>query len=370
MMHEIIEKQDEMLKDLDRGISIPAYWYTDPAILELEQQRIFRKCWQYIGRSEQLQKVGDYITGYAGDIPVVVVKNEAGIEGFVNVCRHRRHEVMQGCGQSKVMQCPYHAWTYDLNGKLKAAPRSDREKDFCTDDFPLLGIKVGVLGPFVFANGDPEAENIETYYSGLLDMINESGIDFKSLKFRHREEWTSSANWKTMLENFLECYHCPVQHPGFSAMIDVDVDSYKLTPFRWHSSQVGQAKAASPNSKRKRDYDAEGEVIQAQYHLLWPNFTININPGRGNMSIDVWQPDGPNATRGFSEQYFAPDVSEEWANDLMAFNKQVGEEDDSLTNCVQRAMQAGIPSQGRLLLNSEHLVVHFQKLVVNALNAS
>ena len=111
-------------------------------------------------------------------------------------------------------------------------------------------------------------------------------------------------------------------------------------------------------------YDARGAVAQSQYHLLWPNLTININPGFPNLSLDVWMPDGPNATKGFSEQYFAPGVSEEFANDLIAFNNQVGAEDDMLTNAVQRGLLAGIPEQGRLLTGSEHLVVHFQKLVL------
>src|ERR1700757_4023258 len=83
-----------------------------------------------------------------------------------------------------------------------------------------------------------------------------------------------------------------------------------------------------------RIYDVAGEVAQSQYHLLWPNMTININSGFPNLSIDVWNPDGPNATRGFSEQYFAPGVSEDFAQALIAFNRQVGEEDDVLTDSV------------------------------------
>jgi hypothetical protein len=108
-------------------------------------------------------------------------------------------------------------------------------------------------------------------------------------------------------------------------------------------------------------------VAQSQYHLLWPNMTISINPGFPNLSIDIWMPDGPNATKGFSEQYFAPGVSEEFAKNLTAFNKEVGAEDNTLTDAVQRGLLAGIPEQGRLLTASEHLVVHFQKLVFSAL---
>ena len=168
-----------------------------------------------------------------------------------------------------------------------------------------------------------------------------------------------------MLENYLECYHCPVAHPSFSAVIDVRPESYKLTAHGWFMSQTGGVRPSALEGRSAVEiYDARGAVAQSQYHLLWPNLTININPGFPNLSLDVWMPDGPNATKGFSEQYFAPGVSEEFANDLIAFNNQVGAEDDMLTNAVQRGLLAGIPEQGRLLTGSEHLVVHFQKLVL------
>jgi hypothetical protein len=121
-------------------------------------------------------------------------------------------------------------------------------------------------------------------------------------------------------------------------------------------------------SGQEPPYDAQGDVREAQFHYLWPNFTISINPGKPNLSLDVWIPDGPGHTRGFSEHYFGPEVTEEWAEDMMAFNAQVGAEDDRLTDSVQRGLEAGIPERGRLLVSSEHLIVHFQKLVLAALS--
>lgn len=365
---QTINRSGELLQALDRGESLPSNWYTDPAITEQEWQKIFRKSWQYIGPAQQLKNVGDYITGYVGGIPVVVVRSNEGLEGLVNVCRHRRHEVMKGCGNSKILQCGYHAWTYDLKGKLKAAPRSDREPDFCKDDYPLISIKVDTLGPWVFANADENCGSLQSQYGALLDIIKDSGVDFDTLELWSRSEWQSGANWKTMLENFLECYHCAVAHPGFSAAIDVDQDSYKLTTHEWFSSQVGHVRQSALEGKSKvKIYDAQGSVTQAQYHLLWPNFTVSINPGFPNLSIDVWLPDGPNLAKGFSEQYFAAGVDKSWAEELIHFNQEVGEEDDLLTNSVQRGLMAGIPSVGRFL-QSEHLCIHFQKLIVKALS--
>src|ERR1700733_1138174 len=365
------ETTASLLAALDRGESLPAHWYTDQAITAREIEKVFRKSWNYIGPANELANPGDYITGYAGEVPVVVIRNETGLAGFVNVCRHRRHEVMKGRGNSKMMQCGYHAWTYDLTGCLKGAPRSAAEPNFRLEDYPLLPIRVETLGPFVFINLDSHTKSLASYYGGLLDIIAGSGIHLENLELYSRESWSADANWKTMLENYLECYHCAVAHPGFSAAIDVKQENYNLTQYEWFASQLGQVRQSALEGKTAVEiYDARGEIAQAQYHLLWPNVTININPGFPNLSIDVWAPDGPNKAKGFSEQYFAPGVSAQFAHDLIAFNKQVGYEDDFLTNSVQKGLLGGIPDRGRFLTTSEHLCIHFQRLIVQALSAN
>lgn len=365
---QLVNQTNELLESIEKGISLPAAWYTDQAIVDQEIEKIFRKTWQYVGATNELKNVGDFVTAYVGNVPVVAVRNKNGIEAFVNVCRHRRHEVMKGCGNSKIMQCRYHAWTYDLEGCLKAAPRADREKDFDLADYPLVSLKTEILGPFIFVNFDAEAKSVEHFYGGLLDNIRDSGIDLDSLEVYSRSDWESHSNWKTMLENYLECYHCAVAHPGFSAAINVDQDSYNLTSFEWFLSQVGHVRPSALEGKSKiKLYDAKGAITQAQYHLVWPNLTININPGFPNLSVDVWNPDGPNRARGFSTQFFGPGVDKAWAEELVAFNHQVGHEDDELTDSVQRGLIGGIPDKGRFLTNSEHLIISFQKLVVKAL---
>src|SRR5215469_998367 len=344
-MSPTLEDPAILIAALDQGMSVPSHWYTDPEITAREIEQIFRKSWNYIGPARELQKVGDYITGYAGELPVVVIRNETGLAAFINVCRHRRHEVMKGRGCANMMQCGYHAWAYDLNGHLKRAPRSAAEPNFRLEDFPLLSIRAETLGPFVFVNIDSSAPPVREHFGKVLDIIAESGIKLDTLELYSREEWTSDANWKTMLENYLECYHCSVAHPGFSAAIDVIPENYHLTAHGWFLSQVGQVRPSALEGRSAvKIYDARGELKQAQYHVLFPNFTININPGFANLSVDVWIPNGPNHTRGFSEQYFGPGVSEEFAKELIAFNKQVGEEDDTLTNSVQRGLIGGLPA--------------------------
>jgi phenylpropionate dioxygenase-like ring-hydroxylating dioxygenase large terminal subunit len=368
-MNQTTDSPTDLLAALDRGESLPARWYTDPSITEREITHIFRKSWNYIGPLAELTALGDYVTGYAGGVPVVVVRNERGLAGFVNVCRHRRHEVMKGRGNAAMIQCGYHAWTYDLAGGLRRVPRSTAEPNFRLEDFPLLPIRAEALGPFVFVNLDAGAAPVQACYGPLLDLIASSGVALDTIELHSRQEWQSHANWKTMLENYLECYHCPVAHPGFSAAIDVRPDAYKLAAHGWFSSQSGQVRSSALEGTSKiKLYDLAGPVAQSQYHFLWPNMTININPGFPNLSVDVWIPDGPNATKGFSEQYFGPGVSEDFARALIAFNKQVAEEDDRLTDSVQRGLLGGLPDRGRFLTSSEHLVLHFQRMVVRAMN--
>src|SRR6202451_2593214 len=173
---QVIDTPYNLLAALDRGESLPAHWYTDPAITALEIEKVFRRSWNYIGPANELKNPGDYITGSAGEVPVVVIRNEAGLAAFVNVCRHRRHEVMKGRGNSKMMQCGYHAWTYDLAGCLKGAPRSAAEPNFRLEDYPLLPIRVESLGPFVFVNLDSGAKSLASYYGGVLNILSGSGM--------------------------------------------------------------------------------------------------------------------------------------------------------------------------------------------------
>ncbi|HTJ64607.1 MAG TPA: aromatic ring-hydroxylating dioxygenase subunit alpha [Alphaproteobacteria bacterium] len=356
---------------IERGEGLPASWYTDPAIVEREMEAIFRRTWQYVGPARELQNVGDYIAGMAGNVPVAAIRTENGLAGVVNVCRHRRHQVLKDRGNARRLQCAYHAWTYDLDGTLKAAPRSQGDPDFRIEDYPLLPIRAEAVGPFVFVNLDSDAKPAAHFFGGILDHVAASGIDLDTLELYSREDWEARANWKTMLENFLECYHCAVAHPGFAAAIDVKPENYHLTHEEWFSSQIGYVRESALEGKAKaKIYDARGSVAQAQYHLLWPNFTISINPGFPNLSIDVWLPNGPNKSKGFSEQFFAPGVTKEFAEELIAFNQQVGLEDDLLTDSVQTGLLSGLPPKARFLPQAENLALHFQRLAAQALLAN
>jgi choline monooxygenase len=354
---------------LGRGETLPAGWYSDPEIARAERDRIFLTGWHYAGRSELVSEPGSYFATTAAGIPTVVVRDEDGeLRAFVNVCRHRGHEVASGTGRRRTLQCPYHAWTYGLDGCLRTAPRSEREPGFDFESLSLRPMSVGVWGPFVFASADPEAPPLADALGDLPSLVAGSGLELGALVFRERREWEIAANWKITVENYLECYHCPVAHPSFSRLIDVDPDSYLLRAEALVMSQFGPVRDSVVDGSRDgAPYAAEGEVRQAQYHFLWPTTTINIDPGRPNLSIDTWSPHGVARTRGASEYFFATDVPDDLAEDMIAFGVQVGAEDNALVESVQRGLGSGMIERGRLLPESEQLIRHFQSLVCDAL---
>jgi choline monooxygenase len=362
------EERARIADDLAEGWTLPASWYSDPAILALEQDRIFRRAWQYAGRLEQVAKPGDFVAARAGHIPVAIVRDEDGtLNGFVNVCRHRGHEVVSGAGNRRTLQCPYHAWTYGLDGCLRTVPRGDRERDLPVDELSLHRVHVDSWGPFLFVNPDLDAPPLAETLGELPAIVATSGVDFDRLVFRERQEWSLEANWKIGIENYLECYHCPIAHPGFSELLDVDPDEYRLAIHPTFSSQFGQVREAVLNGSRTASYDPRGgEVPAAQFHFLWPNATINIEAGRTNLSIDSWRPDGTGRTIGVTDIFFGEGVPEQTQLEMIAFGNQVGLEDNSLCESVQRGLASGTIAKGRLMSASEQLIAHFQRLVFDA----
>ncbi len=289
------------------------------------------------------------------------------LRAFVNVCRHRGHLVAQGAGCRETLQCPYHAWTYELDGTLRRAPRSEREPEFDPSGLSLLPVAVDTWGPFVFVNPDPDAGPLHEALEGVPQMIADGGLDLDSVRFHSHHEWEQQVNWKVALENYLECYHCPVAHPGFSKMIDVDPDSYSLIVGERTSSQLGPVRASALDGSGRAPYDARGDVGQSQYHFIWPNTTINIAPGPQNISIERWVPLGAKTTVEVTDYFFGPEVEETTIQEVIAFDSQVAEEDVALVVAVQKGLDSGAVKQGKLMTQSERLIASFQRNVYDAL---
>ena len=330
--------------------TLPWSWYSDPGILRREQQAIFRSAWHYLGHTGSLGQAGDRIVGDAGGVPVLVVRDrEGGLRGFVNVCRHRGSVLVSEPGRAETIQCPYHAWTYDLDGSLRKAPRA--EEGFETEGLSLVPVRVETWGPLVFANASAEAPPLAEALDGLPELM---GVDLDALVFERREEYALAANWKIACENYLECYHCPTAHRGFSEVFDVRPGSYLLEERDGFLSQYTDAR------------DGGG---RAQFHLVWPSLKVYSMQGAPNFAIGPVIPDGPSASKGFLDYFFAPDANPEWKRELLELDDQVGAEDRVLVEAVQRGVSSGAIAEGRLLPESERLVAAFQRYVAERLGS-
>ena len=189
-------------------------------------------------------------------------------------------------------------------------------------------------------------------------------LDVDSLEFRLRTDFELETNWKIACENFLECYHCAVAHPGFSAVVDVSPDAYRLETDGLTSSQFG------PLRDGRASTFTGHEVARSQFHFVSPNFGINIFPGHPNLSCGPILPSGPDRTARFLDYFFARDVDQAWMDELLEFDNQVGREDTALVERVHRGMRSGVLGEGRLMSASEPLVAHFQRLTADALVAA
>jgi len=356
--------------------TLPYDWYADPAVLRLEQESIFSRSWLYAARLDQVAAPGQLTTGWAGSLPVVLARARDGeLRGFVNVCRHRGHLLCDGDARRETIQCPYHAWTYGLDGSLRNAPRSDREPGFDKAGLGLVPVSVDAWGPFVFVNPDRQAPPLGDHLGDLPGILAEGGIDVDALRFHARAESDEYAcNWKICVENFLECYHCAVAHPGLSKVLDVSPDAYGLEARGRIASQFGPPKRDSvgaglqPGKGAASPY-AGGEVERAQFHLLFPGTVVNVMPGKANLSIGPIVPRAPDRTYRFLDYFVGPDTDDEWLAEYLELDDQVGAEDRRLVEAVQRGVSSGGLEAGTLLPESEKLIAWFQSLVVETLGS-
>jgi phenylpropionate dioxygenase-like ring-hydroxylating dioxygenase large terminal subunit len=347
----------------DTATTLPWSWYTDPEVLRLEEKRIFRRSWQYVGHTREVSEAESFRAIRSAPVPVLLTRDGEGtLRAFLNVCRHRGSLLLDGAGRRRTLQCGYHAWTYGLDGRLLSAPRSERESGVELDELGLVPLGIETWGPFVFVNPDRDAPPLSDLLGDLPGRLAAAGIDLDALSFHSRAESELAANWKVCAENYLECYHCPVAHPGFSAAVDVTPEAYEVEAVGSRASQYGplRTEPAGP-------FDTSGEIERGQFHFVFPNTVVNVMPGRPNLSIGPIMPLAPERTYRFLDYFFAPDADTSWIEELLAFDGQVGAEDARLVERVQVGVRSGLLEEGRLLPESERLVAHFQSQVVQTL---
>ena len=353
-----------------RSASIGADCYVDPAFLEVERAEIFRRSWQFLCHEEKLREPGSYVTARIQDRGVVSVRGEDGaLRAFYNVCKHRGHEVLAGAaGRVRQIACPYHGWVYGLDGRLHRARHSERIENFDASAISLTPVQVEVFCHLVFVNLDggapPLAEQTE---GGLAREVMGYAPDLASLTFAHRLTYTVRANWKAVVDNFLECYHCPVAHRDFVSL--VEMDTYRVTTHGIWSSHMAKAGRAENSAYGV----GEASVTDHAVWYLWPNTTLMRYPGRGNFMVWRFIPVGPEETYEELDFFFESATPTEAEMEAIRYIDEVLQpEDIGLVESVQRGMRIPAFERGRYVVDpegsglSEHAVHHFHGMVLEA----
>jgi choline monooxygenase len=351
-----------------RSHSIDTRCYVDPKFLQIEREQVFRRSWQFLCHEENLRNTGSYVTMAIAGQPIVALRSHDGeLRAFYNVCKHRGHELLKGQGQIRRITCPYHAWTYDLDGALVNAPRSEYLENFDPKTICLERVQVEVFCHLVFVNLDADAVSLAEQSGNLAHEVMEYAPDLARLTFSQRLTYRIRANWKAVVDNFLECYHCPVAHKGFSSMIDMD--TYKVHTHGIYSSHMARARIGENSA-----YDiAHATVTDHAVWFLWPNLTLMRYPGRGNFMVWRFHPINEQETWEEFDFFFETAEPNETEKEALKFIDEVLQpEDIGLVESVQRGMNTPAFNSGRYMVDiegsgaSEHAVHHFHGLVLDA----
>ena len=348
--------------------SLNATAYTDNRWYEADQASIIRRSWQWVCHSEKLIEPGSYTTTVIDNQPVLIIRNkDKTLRAFYNVCQHRAMQLLEGDGQTNRIMCPYHAWTYDLEGQLVRAPETSHLENFNTKDICLDKIQVEEFCGFVYVNLDPEAKPLANVSGDLAKEINQWAPDVNQLTFAHRLSYDIKSNWKNVIDNFLECYHCPVAHKDFCSL--VDMDTYKVTTQGIYSSHMAEAGKGANSA-----YSVENATVKDHaVWWLWPNTCIMRYPGRGNMIIMQVIPAGPDRTLETYDFFLeTSEANEDEKSAIKYLNEVLQVEDIWLVENVQKGMNTPAFKQGRIVHDpagsgkSEHALHHFHGLVLDA----
>lgn len=342
---------------LDEGRTLPYEWYTDPYLFGVEQERIFARSWQYVGHRSQLPQPGSYFTAELGPFPVVVSLTRDGeLVANANVCPHRGNIVASGCGRARTLTCGYHSWTFDLDGRLRAAPRADGESDFDISGIRLQPLAIDTWGPLIFINRDVTAPPLSHSMGEVKDLAVERGFDLDRHPLRASRSWDIAANWKVTLDNNTECYHCQTVHPEFSSKYHVDQENYIITTFDHSFSHISPL----------HEDAGSGEWTDFHTSYAFPNFMVS---GRGNELFYTYSyvPIDPGTTRQYTDYFFPEHYTEEQVEHEIAEINKIMQEDWAVFEGVQRGMTSGAFPHGRLMPDNEALLIHNQRQILDAL---
>jgi choline monooxygenase len=342
---------------LAQASTIPASWYTDVRIFELEKQTVFSRSWQIVGRIDQLRAPGNYVTTDIAGEPLVIVRGKDDVvRGFFNVCRHHAAAVMtEAEGRASQMRCPYHGWTYSLEGKLKGTPDFTDVCDFDRARNGLTPVEIAAWENWILAKLDGEQQSPladtnaslpEFLGAELIDQIRALGLD--RLHWLERRRYTLNCNWKVFVDNYLDGgYHVPHLHKGLDSVLDYC--NYTIENGAHFSLQ--SSPMVSPAETDQVGAVRSGK--RALYYWLYPNFMLNWY--EGVLDTNLVRPLAVDRTEVVFDFYFADVSAAARERNLASIDvgEHIQQEDVDICESVQRGLQSRAYTAGRLSVRRE-----------------
>jgi choline monooxygenase len=349
---------------LPDAYTIPAPWYTDPRIAQLELQNVFSRTWQAVGRTAQVEKPGQYVTAIVAGEPIVAVRGSDGIlRAFYNVCRHHAMTVMnEPCGHAQHMRCPYHGWTYNLEGELRGMTEFEGVSNFDRAQNGLVPVRVEIWENFIFVNLDPHAAALRESLGALVGLAKP--LNFGGLQFVERRSYIQQCNWKVYVDNFLDGgYHVPHMHKGLNSVLDYTnytIENVDRCCVQSSPVAVDKSSEASAAATRKGD--------RAYYFWQYPNFMLNWYEGYLDTNLVI--PLAVDRCEVIFDYYFG-DASEAqlpYIRESMGVSERVQQEDIVICDGVQRGLSSRAYQAGRLSVRREAGEHLFHRLLAADLN--
>lgn len=339
------------IEPIERAETLSSRFYSGERIHQIEQDHIFSRHWQYAGHVSQLTKPGDIVVANLSNTSIIIVCGDDGkLRAFYNICRHRGGPLATEQCNAPMLQCRYHGWTYRLDGSLRGTPRFNRVDLFDKNDFGLFPVVLEQWEGLLFASKIPPKQSPEHFFNRIAERIRPESIASK--KFAQRVVYHVKCNWKTYVDNYLEGYHVPYVHPELCNLLDLQ--EYLTETSEWYSLQY------SPLKENDTVYGS-GEAF---YYFLYPNFMLNILPGRLQTNLVV--PTSHNTCDVIFDFYYDEIASAEAQKRLsedIAYSDNVQKEDIDICERVQKGLESHIYDKGRFSPETELGVYHFQSLL-------
>jgi choline monooxygenase len=354
-------------KNIEKALTIRPDSYYNDDFFKIEKEQIFKKSWVAVGYTNELEK-NNIIKSKVHDIPIIITSNKNGeIKGFYNVCRHRGCELVKKSHRRPVIMCPYHRWTYTLDGDLKGVPLYKPDKEvFDKKDYSLYPIKTEVRNNIIFANLDNNMEtNVNDYYKDAFKILD--NYPLKKCKIVKEKTYNINANWKLLIDNFIEYYHLPGVHPKLVKNSGMDEHvctqeegmyvGFKTDPL------TSSGEVIDVNTNKKFTGILKEDENAAHFQMLFPNIFYFLFPN--HLFSVIIEPVSPTKSIEKAVLMVEDDSDEEWINNLWKFYDEVNIEDLEICEAVQEGIKCDIYNGGRMVPKYENTIHRFHKMVID-----